>query len=252
MTLLEQLQQQVEALLSAASGCPWMLQQDWHSISQYTLEEAYELMDAVLRNDKHAICGELADLCLHLLIYTEFARQEGAFTWDDVVQAALDKQRQRRSSDELTSQTAQEAHALWQQKKLHHQPPRSLVDELPQHMPPLMELTKIEKLLFTLGIHEASLEEHISVLDDAYQRFLRSFKQSSSGLSVDAAHLLSSLVRAMTNTGHDINVALSEHNHQLRLRLAAFEQQVVLHHGAMADLSVDKKKSIWRSANDSG
>ena len=69
MTLFEQLQQQVKELLSTSAGCPWMLQQNWRSIAQYSLEEVYELMDAIVRDDKPAVCDELADLCLHLLIY---------------------------------------------------------------------------------------------------------------------------------------------------------------------------------------
>ena len=106
-----------EKNFSKEGGCPWTKEQTWRSIARYSLEEVYELWDAILREDSTAIKGELADLCLHLVIYSQLAEQDGWFAWDDIVQAAIDKQRDRRAGFDWAKYSSEEAHQHWNSKK---------------------------------------------------------------------------------------------------------------------------------------
>ena len=76
-------------------GCPWDLKQDFASIAPYTIEEAYEVADAIDRNDLHALKDELGDLLLQVAFHAQMAQEQGAFGFADVVEAICDKMTRR-------------------------------------------------------------------------------------------------------------------------------------------------------------
>ena len=75
------------ALRTPVTGCPWDLEQDFSSIVPYTIEEAYEVADAIERADMGDLCEELGDLLLQVVYHAQMAREDGAFTFEDVVEA---------------------------------------------------------------------------------------------------------------------------------------------------------------------
>jgi len=79
------------ALRTPGSGCPWDLEQDFASIAPYTIEEAYEVADAIARGDLDDLRDELGDLLLQVVFHARMAQEQGAFDFDDVVRALVDK-----------------------------------------------------------------------------------------------------------------------------------------------------------------
>src|SRR5215217_2077904 len=79
------------ALRTPVTGCPWDLEQNFATIAPYTLEEAYEVADAIQRNDLHDLCDELGDLLLQVVFHARIAEEQGAFTFGDVVEAITRK-----------------------------------------------------------------------------------------------------------------------------------------------------------------
>src|SRR5215213_1122423 len=79
------------ALRTAGSGCPWDLEQDFASIAPYTIEEAYEVADAIGRGDFDDLKDELGDLLLQVVFHARMAEEQGLFAFDDVVQAITEK-----------------------------------------------------------------------------------------------------------------------------------------------------------------
>ena len=73
------------------TGCPWDVKQDFASIAPYTIEEAYEVADAVQSNDRAALCSELGDLLLQVVFHARIAEEEGSFTLADVAKSISDK-----------------------------------------------------------------------------------------------------------------------------------------------------------------
>ena len=71
------------------TGCPWDLQQDFSTIAPYTIEEAYEVADAIDRGDLPGLCDELGDLLLQVVFHARMAQEQGAFSFDDVVAAIV-------------------------------------------------------------------------------------------------------------------------------------------------------------------
>src|SRR4051794_26472159 len=88
---IETLRAIVKALRTPGTGCRWDLEQDFTSIAPYTIEEAYEVADAITRGDRADLCEELGDLLLQSVYHAQMADEEGSFTFDDVVEAISTK-----------------------------------------------------------------------------------------------------------------------------------------------------------------
>ena len=81
----------MDRLRDPDSGCPWDLEQDFSTIAPYTIEEAYEVADAIAREDMPALCDELGDLLFQVVFYARMASENGAFEFSDIVGAICDK-----------------------------------------------------------------------------------------------------------------------------------------------------------------
>ena len=81
----------MRALRDPESGCPWDQVQNFKTIAPYTIEEAYEVSDAILRNDMEGLCDELGDLLLQVVYHAQMAQEEKQFSFDDVVNAICSK-----------------------------------------------------------------------------------------------------------------------------------------------------------------
>ena len=81
----------MKALRTPVTGCPWDLEQTFETIAPYTIEEAYEVADAITRGSRADLCDELGDLLLQSVYHAQLADEEGSFTFDDVVEAVTAK-----------------------------------------------------------------------------------------------------------------------------------------------------------------
>ena len=88
---IERLKYIMERLRDPESGCPWDIEQTYATIAPYTIEEAYEVADAIDQQDMPALKDELGDLLLQVIYYTQMASEDQIFTFDDVVEAISDK-----------------------------------------------------------------------------------------------------------------------------------------------------------------
>ncbi|AMN42407.1 nucleoside triphosphate pyrophosphohydrolase [Rhodoplanes sp. Z2-YC6860] len=107
------------ALRTPGTGCPWDLEQNFATIAPYTLEEAYEVADAIARGDLDDLCDELGDLLLQVVFHARMAQEQGAFEFGDVVQAITEKliRRHPHVFGDLTGKTVDEVNGLWDQIK---------------------------------------------------------------------------------------------------------------------------------------
>jgi len=107
------------ALRTPGTGCPWDLEQDFSTIAPYTLEEAYEVADAIARGDLDDMRDELGDLLLQVVFHARMAQEQGAFEFADVVQAITEKliRRHPHVFGDLGGKTADEVKGLWDRIK---------------------------------------------------------------------------------------------------------------------------------------
>src|SRR5919112_4486588 len=114
------------ALRVPGTGCPWDLEQDFASIASYTLEEAYEVADAIARGDLGDLREELGDLLLQVVYHARMAQEQGAFDFGDVVQAITEKMLRRHPHvfGEAGGLNHEAVGKLWQEIKAHEKAAR--------------------------------------------------------------------------------------------------------------------------------
>lgn len=145
---------EVIAKLRSPEGCPWDRVQTMETIKPYTLEETYELLEAIDSNDNVEICEELGDVLLQVVLDAQIAADEGRFSLTDVVRVIKEKMIRRHPHvfGDVTAATAGEVSANWQKIKKAEKPKRtSLLDGLPKDLPALAKAARIQKKAADVG-----------------------------------------------------------------------------------------------------
>ena len=161
-------------------GCPWDLEQDFRTIAPYTLEEAYEVADAIERDDLDALREELGDLLLQVVFHAQMARERGAFDFEAVVRGICEKLVRRHPhvfGGERVADSAEQTR-LWEETKQREKAARgraaSLLDDVPVTLPAATRAVKLTKRAARLGFDwpdadgvRAKLDEELAEFDAA-------------------------------------------------------------------------------------
>lgn len=146
----------IMALLRSPHGCPWDREQDMHSLRRTVIEEAYEVADAIDRDEPIAVADELGDLLLNIVFLAQLGMEEGAFDFDDVVQAIADKLIRRHAHvfGQLEANTAAAVLQSWEQIKAGERAQKgepSIFDDVPTALPALARSQKLQKRAARVG-----------------------------------------------------------------------------------------------------
>ena len=143
------------------SGCPWDIKQSYATIVPYTLEEAYEVADAIARQSFDELKDELGDLLFQVVFYAQIAKEEGRFEFDDCVAAICDKLERRHphvfgdiNADDADALSAEKVLKNWEALKSAERTDagqHSVLDNIPQAMPALSRANKLQKRCANVG-----------------------------------------------------------------------------------------------------
>ena len=128
------------------TGCPWDIKQDFNSIKPYTIEEAYEVADAIASGSPDAICDELGDLLLQVVFHAQIATDKGLFGFDDVANAISDKM-ERRHPHIFGDATTHDVRQQWEQIKAAERSAdgaKSVLDGVALSLPALLRAQKLQ------------------------------------------------------------------------------------------------------------
>jgi len=155
MQEVKQLLSLMERLRDPHAGCPWDRAQTYASIAPYTIEEAYEVADAIARGDRAGLKQELGDLLFQVVFHAQLAREEGAFTFADVAAAVTEKMTRRHPhvfGETRYADRAEQSHA-WERLKAAERdtPADSALDGIPPALPAMARATKLQRKAAQVG-----------------------------------------------------------------------------------------------------
>ena len=171
----------MEMLRTPETGCPWDLEQDFSSIAPYTVEEAYEVADAIERHDMYDLCDELGDLLLQVVFHSQMASEQDLFTFDDVVEAVCTKMVRRHPHvfGDAEARSAGAVKGLWERIKLEEAaakaeakpeakeaPPASALDGVPVALPALLRAVKLQRKAARVGFDWKELRPVVDKIDE--------------------------------------------------------------------------------------
>jgi nucleoside triphosphate diphosphatase len=153
-------------------GCPWDVEQTFATIASYTIEEAYEVADAIARNDMGALKEELGDLLFQVAFHARMAEEQGAFDFADVATALAEKMIARHPHvfGEGDGRSAEEQTRAWEtlkaEERANKRPNASLLDDVAMALPALMRAEKLTKRAARINFDWPSADQVLEKLDE--------------------------------------------------------------------------------------
>jgi ATP diphosphatase len=222
-------------------GCDWDTAQTFETIAPYTIEEAYEVADAIQRGDLSDLKDELGDLLLQVVFHARIAEEAGHFALPDVVDAISDKMERRHPH--IFGDAANGRHHLWEDVKAAERAEKSDPSALAGvalGLPALLRAEKLQKRAARTGFDwpdpsgaRAKIDEELSEVDTA---------QSDADREEEIGDLLFAVVNWSRKLGIDPEAALRSANAKFERRFRAMEDMTG---DGFADLTLDAKESLW-------
>jgi MazG family protein len=247
---------EIMARLRGEGGCPWDREQTFDTIKPYTLEETYEVLDAIDRRDWRALAEELGDLILQAVFYAQMAREQGLFTISDSLDAINAKlvRRHPHVFGDGTAKTAEQVLARWneikqEEKRERGEEKRGLLDGVLRNQPALMEAAHISKKAAAAGFDWPEIggvfdkmREEIAELEKAREGNSREHVEEEIG------DLLFTVVNAARFLGVDPEQALRRTNAKFRSRFARVENGLAERGKDFRQTTIEEMEELWQQA----
>lgn len=234
-------------------GCPWDLKQDFRSIAPYTLEEAYEVADAIEREQLDDLRGELGDLLLQVVFHAQMAEEGGLFDIADVCEAINDKMRRRHPhifGDE-TLESAEAVSSRWDQIKAQERSDKaaddSLLQDIPTALPSLQRAHKLQKRAAGAGFDWPQIDGVWDKLSEEITELKQAEEQGEQDhIAEEMGDLLFSCVNLARHLKIDAETALRRANLKFEERFRAMEQRCVQSGREFETLDTEEMEVLWR------
>ncbi|WLI78663.1 nucleoside triphosphate pyrophosphohydrolase [Kosakonia sp. H02] len=254
MTQIERLLGIMQRLRDPQTGCPWDKEQTYATIAPYTLEETYEVLDAISREDFDDLRGELGDLLFQVVFYAQMAQEEGRFDFNDICAAISDKLERRHPHIFGDAKAGNSAEVLerWEQIKTAERAEKSqhsALDDIPHSLPALMRAHKIQKRCSTVGfdwttigpVLEKVYEELDEVMDEAKQAVV-----DQARVEEEVGDLLFATVNLSRHLGVKAEVALQKANLKFERRFREVERIVRERGLEMTGVDLETMENVWQ------
>ncbi len=242
-------------LRTPGSGCPWDLEQDFSTIAPYTIEEAYEVADAIERADMGDLRDELGDLLFQVVFHSQMASEAGAFGFQDVAEAISDKMVRRhphvfdtadgRSSDAQTT-AWEDMKAAERAEKASGLDAPSALDGVALALPALLRAEKLQKRAARSGFDWTDPKQIFEKLDEETAEVREAIAaEDQSAVEDEIGDLLFVCANLARRLKVDPEAALRAANAKFERRFKAMEALAAKRGQAFADLDLDAQEALW-------
>ena len=233
-------------------GCPWDRVQTFRSIAPYTIEEAYEVADAIERENHADLVDELGDLLFQVVFYAQMASETGSFRFDDVVDAISGKMIRRHPhvfGDADTSDAAEQS-ARWEEMKAAERARggegRSLLDDVPLALPALARAFKLQRRAARCGFDWPNADEVFGkVLEEFGELREAARNRDQAGIDEEVGDLLFTVANLARHLGTDPETAARAANRKFERRFRELERRAGAGGDSIDALDQDELEDIW-------
>jgi len=251
-------------------GCPWDLQQNFASIVPHTLEEAYEVADAIEQGDYQQLQGELGDLLFQVVYYAQLGQEEERFAWADVVDGITRKLLRRHPhvfpdgnlrtlpatqalAPEQVKQRWEEIKAEERASKAEQPEQLSLLDDVPQALPSLSRAQKLQKRASRAGFDWPNAAPVVEKIAEELDEVREALDQgNAAAVAEEMGDLLFCVVNLARHLGVDAEYALREGNNKFERRFRYIEEQLRLRGSCVEKTSLPSLDGLWDEAKAQG
>lgn len=234
--------------------CPWDREQTPESLTQYAIEEAYEVEEAVRSGDVNEVKNELGDLLLQVVFQSQMYSEQGAFDFSDVVEAICQKLIRRHphvfQKDQFENLSPEQVSSLWKEIKQQEKQgkPQSRLDEV-KHGPALTQAEDIQKNVAKVGFDFPDVVQAYDKVKEELAEFEEAIQlQKSDEIIEEFGDCLFSLINVGRKLGISSEMALLGTVHKFKSRFAYIENQINLKNKRLEDVSLQEMDQLWDQA----
>ena len=244
------------ARLRAPNGCPWDREQNFDSIKPYTLEETYEVLDAIDRRDWSGLAEELGDFVLQAVFYAQMAAEEDKFNIEDALDAINEKlvRRHPHVFADAQAETAGDVKRRWDEiksseKKSKGKPQKGLLSDVPRALPALVEAQQISSRAAGAGFDWQNPEQVLEKLHEELAEFAEARrKETHDELEDELGDLLFVLVNLARFVKVDPEQALRKTNAKFRERFSYIETKLAERGTSPRESNIEEMEALWQEA----
>jgi ATP diphosphatase len=251
------------ALRTPGTGCPWDLKQDFATIAPYTIEEAYEVADAIARGDLDDLKDELGDLLLQVVFHARMAQEQGAFAFDDVVLAITEKliRRHPHVFGDTADLTPDEVKGLWDRIKAEEKAERlrrrggqdddeaGALAGVPATLPALTRALKLQQKASRVGFDWNDPKAVLTkIREEADEIEAALASQDQDAVSDEIGDLIFALVNLARHLEINPDAALRGTNAKFERRFAAIEAALARRGKTPSEASLSEMDALWDEA----
>ncbi len=247
---------EIMSQLRAPGGCPWDREQDFDSIKKYTLEETYEVLDAIDRRDWRGLADELGDFLLQAVFYAQMASEQDLFNISDCLDAINAKlvRRHPHVFADATAETSSDVKRRWDEIKREEKAARGeahhgLLDGVPRAMPALIEAQQISSKAAHTGFDWENAEQ---VFDKLHEELDELSRARQSAVQGDIEDEFGDILFVLVNIGRHLRVdpeqALRQANAKFRKRFGYIEERLRERGKTPGDSDIQEMEDLWQQA----
>ena len=233
--------------------CPWDREQTFDSLRNLTLEETFELSDAIFQKDYKDMCKELGDLMLHIVFYSKIASEQQLFEVKDVLKQLCDKliRRHPHIYGEMKADSANEVHENWEKIKLQTEGNRSVLGGIPSGMPALTKAYRIQDKVSGVGFDWDNKED---VWDKVQEELGELKEEVDAGNQARMEEEFGDVLFSLINYARFLHVhpedALEKTNRKFMSRFQLLEQMVKADNRQLTDMTLAEMDVYWERAKE--
>ena len=238
------------------TGCPWDLKQNFHTIVPFTIEETYELADAIAAEDFSQIRDELGDVLFQVVFYAQMASEESLFTFQDVVDGIADKLRRRHphvfGATAGQGVSASEVKERWEQIKGEERQQKNqqgALDDVPRALPALSRSQKLQKRAARIGFDWSELGAVREKVDEELDELAEAVSEGdSAAIESEVGDIFLAMVNLARHLGVDAEAALRQANRRFEDRFRLMETAAKRDGSHLSEESLDRLEERWQAA----
>jgi ATP diphosphatase len=253
---VERLLEIMARLRDPEAGCPWDREQTFETIAPHTLEEAYEVADAIERGDMDALCDELGDLLFQVVFYCQMAKEAGRFDFGEVVEAICGKMIRRHPHvfGDARVGTAEEQRSAWERHKAEERKARKssgVLDGVARALPALMRAQKLQRRAAKVGFDWPDVSGTLNKVQEEAREIVQELEAKRLDhhcLTDEIGDLLFACVNLARFVGVDAETALSRANHKFERRFREIEAELAARGAHPETASLEQMDALWEQA----
>ncbi|TDT63466.1 nucleoside triphosphate pyrophosphohydrolase [Fonticella tunisiensis] len=240
--------------LRSEKGCPWDREQTHESLKKYLIEESYEVLDAIDRDDMEGLCEELGDVLLQVVFHSQIGKEFGEFDIRDVVHGITNKMINRHPHvfGDVKAETADDVLYNWESIKRDEKNIESHTESLmsvPRVLPALIRSYKVQEKASKVGFDWDNIDDAISKVCEELNEFLEVYKTQKNGRIIEElGDLIFSIVNVARFLKVDPEFALTKTTEKFITRFKYIESEGAKRGKKLEDMTLDEMDELWNRA----